>query len=71
MHYLTILKLQIVSALDLTGVAIALPIGYCAHPAGVHSNGICPFKVAYGGGRCPETITSSAPMPCSGVHGTV
>lgn len=37
MHYLTILKLQIVSALDLTGVAIALPIGYCAHPAGVHS----------------------------------
>ena len=23
---------------------------YCAHPAGVHSNGICPFKVAYGDG---------------------
>ncbi|WP_050639109.1 MULTISPECIES: hypothetical protein [Clostridia] len=21
--------------------------------------------------RCPETITSSAPMPCSEVHGTV
>ncbi|GAA0272794.1 hypothetical protein GCM10008922_34220 [Faecalicatena contorta] len=21
--------------------------------------------------RCPEAITSSSPMPCSGVHGTV
>ena len=27
---------------------------YCSHPAGVHSNGICPFKVAYGGRRMPR-----------------
>ena len=27
---------------------------YCSHPAGVHSNGICPFKVAYGEGQMPR-----------------
>ena len=27
---------------------------YCSHPTGVHSNGICPFKVAYGEGQMPR-----------------
>ena len=26
---------------------------YCSHPMGVHSNSICPFKVAYGEGQMP------------------
>ena len=28
--------------------------GYCSHPLGVHSNGICPFKVAFGEGQMPR-----------------
>ena len=44
---------------------------YCSHPTGVHSNGICPFKVAYGEGQMPRDHHFIGPMPCSEVHGTV
>ncbi len=27
---------------------------YCSHPTGVHSNGICPLKVACGEGQMPR-----------------
>ena len=40
--------------MEVPACAVPVIFRYCSHPAGVHSNGICPLKVACGEGQIPR-----------------